>query len=115
MEFYVQRCEVQIIQSNIRVTNSNINRKFVEIELDMKTTELKKELHDYINQADERFLKMAYAMSKEYKKNVIVGYNPDGTPITSQGLRDRVNAASKRVKAGDFLTQSEVEKEIENW
>jgi hypothetical protein len=81
----------------------------------MGVLELRKELHDYINHADERFLKMIYAMSKEYKESAIVGYNVDGTPITQQHLLKRVKAASKRVKSGDFLTQEEVEKEVDNW
>jgi hypothetical protein len=81
----------------------------------MGIPELRTELHNYINHADERFLKMVYAMSKEYKSNVIVGYNPNGSPITGQELRNRVKAASKRVKSGDFITQEEVEREIENW
>jgi len=81
----------------------------------MSTTELKKELHNYIDFADETFLKMVHAMSKEYKKPVIVGYNVDGTPITQQGLKSRVKAASKRVKSGDYIAQEEVEKEVENW
>jgi hypothetical protein len=55
------------------------------------------------------------AMSKEYKKTVIVGYNPDGSPITELDLKNRVKSASKRVKSGDFLTQEEVDKEVENW
>lgn len=54
-------------------------------------------------------------MSKEYKKPVIVGYNVDGTPITQKGLKSRVKAASKRVKSGDYISQEEVEKEVENW
>ena len=87
---------------------------FVKKEV-MSTTELKKELHYYIDYADETFLKMVHAMSKEYKKPVIVGYNVDGTPITQQGVINRVKAASKRVKSGDYISQEEVEKEVENW
>jgi hypothetical protein len=34
----------------------------------MGVKKLREELHDYINHADERFLKMVYAMSKEYRK-----------------------------------------------
>ena len=81
----------------------------------MGVPELRKELHDFINQADERFLNMVYAMSKEYTEIVIVGYTTDGQPITKQDLSSRVKSASKRVKSGDFLTQEEVEKEIEGW
>ncbi len=81
----------------------------------MGTLELRNELHDFINHADERFLKMVYAMSKEYKNPVIVGYNTDGLQITQQDLKNRVKSASMRVKSGDFLTQEEVEKEVERW
>ncbi len=82
----------------------------------MGVQKLREELHDYINQADERFVKMVYAMSKEYKKQpAVVGYNIDGSPITKESLVKRAKAASKRVKSGDFITQEEVEKDIENW
>ncbi|NJM14901.1 MAG: hypothetical protein HC896_05545 [Bacteroidales bacterium] len=81
----------------------------------MGAAELRQELHNYIELADMNFLRMVHAMSKEYKQPEIVGYNVDGTPITPNDLKKRVKAASKRVKAGDFITQEEVEKEIENW
>jgi len=81
----------------------------------MGTIELRKELHNYIDYADETFLKMVYAMSKEYKWPVIVGYKTDGVPISKDDLKKRVKAASKRVKAGDYITQEEIEKEVENW
>ncbi|MBN2639672.1 MAG: hypothetical protein JXR65_11380 [Bacteroidales bacterium] len=56
------------------------------------------------------------AISKEYKKQpAVVGYNIDGSTITKENLGERVKAASRRVKSGDFITQEEVEKEIENW
>lgn len=70
----------------------------------MGVQKLREELHDYINHADERFLKMVYAMSKEYKKeNNLVGYNVDGSPITKEDLIMRAKAASQRVKSGDFI------------
>jgi len=77
----------------------------------MGVLELREELHKYINLADERFLKMVYAMSQEYKESKVVGYNVDGSPITQQDVVDRAKAASSRVKSGNFLTQEEVEKE----
>lgn len=54
-------------------------------------------------------------MSKEYKKPEVIGYNVDGSPITADEIRRCAKAASGRVKAGDFLTREEIEKEIENW
>jgi hypothetical protein len=54
-------------------------------------------------------------MSKEYQKPIVVGYNVDGSPITKEHLLKRAKAASKRVKSGDFISQEELEKEIDNW
>lgn len=81
----------------------------------MGVAELRTKLHNYIDHADERFLKMVYAMSREYKSPMAIGYNVDGTPITRKELAQRVTSASKRVKTGDFVTQEDVEKEVENW
>ena len=88
--------------------------KFVKNNI-MGTADLRNELHNYIDHADEVFLKMVHAMSKEYKKGEVVGYNTDGSPISQDDLKKRVKAASERVKAGKFISQEEVEKEIENW
>lgn len=82
----------------------------------MGTAELRKEVHSYIDRADDRFLKMVNALAKSYEEEeVIVGYRTDGTPITPQDLKERVKAASKRVKSGQYITQEELEKGIENW
>lgn len=81
----------------------------------MSTQEIKKELHHYIDHADLTFLKMVHAMTKVYEKESIVGYDIDGTPISEQILKNRVKSASKRVKSGEFISQEEIEKEIENW
>jgi hypothetical protein len=81
----------------------------------MGTAELRKELHSYIDKADEEFLKMVYAMSKEYDQSDVVGYKVDGTPITQEDIKERVKEASARVKAGNYITQEDLEKEMENW
>ncbi len=81
----------------------------------MGVQKLREELLEYINHADERFLKMVYAMSKEYQESDIAGYEVNGSPITKKSLVRRAKSASQRVKSGDFVTQEQVEKEIENW
>ena len=81
----------------------------------MGTSEIRKEIHHYIDHADERFLKLVYVMSKEYENTLIVGYTAKGKSITKMDLKNRVKAASKRVKSGDFISQDEIEKEVENW
>ena len=78
----------------------------------MDTNKLREELHKYIDHADETFLKMVHAMSKEYEQSENVGYIVNGNPITKENLKKRVKAASERVKSGDYITQEEVDKEI---
>jgi len=83
----------------------------------MGTTELRKEVHSYIDKADDRFLKMVNALAKSYEDQeaIVVGYQVDGTPITKEALKKRVREASARVKAGNYITQEDLEKEIKGW
>ena len=81
----------------------------------MGTAELREGIRSYIDKADERFLRMVDAMRREYEGSDIVGYEPDGTPITKEDLKRRVIEASARVKAGDYITQEDMEKEVEGW
>lgn len=81
----------------------------------MGVQKLRDELHEYINHADEKFLKMVYAMSKKHDQQDVVGFDTNGIPISKNELVKRVKTASKRVKSGDFISQEEIEREIENW
>jgi hypothetical protein len=81
----------------------------------MTAIALRKEVQQYISHADDRFLKMVHAMSREYENTLVAGYTAQGKPITKDELKERVKAASKRVKAGDFIAHEELEKEVENW
>ncbi|MFO7669883.1 MAG: hypothetical protein R6W31_09515 [Bacteroidales bacterium] len=81
----------------------------------MGTAELRKDLHSYIDKADDKFLRMVHAMRREYEGSDIVGYEPDGTPITQENLIQEVKEASVQVKAGHYTTQEEMEKRVEGW
>ncbi len=73
------------------------------------------EVQQYVDQADERFLRMVYAMSKEYENNLAVGFTVNGEPLIKAEIKERVKAASKRVKSGDFIAHEELEKEEQKW
>ncbi len=49
-----------------------------------------------------------------YQKKEVVGYS-NGKAITEQQLIERIEAAETRIANGDYLSQTEVEKEAENW
>ena len=48
------------------------------------------------------------------KKEEVIGYS-NGKPITERQLIERIDAAESRIAKGEYLTQSEVEKEAESW
>jgi hypothetical protein len=81
----------------------------------MDSAELRNELHNYIDKADDTFLRMVHAMSKEYHINPVVGYNIDGSEITRKDLIKRVKQASARVKNGEYISHEDLEKEVKNW
>lgn len=48
-------------------------------------------------------------------KEMIVGYTTDGKPLTKQQYNERLLVAEKQIESGDYITQEDLEKEIENW
>ncbi len=48
-------------------------------------------------------------------EEMVVGYTADGKPLTRQQYNDRLLFAEKQIESGDYITQEDLEKEIENW
>jgi hypothetical protein len=48
-------------------------------------------------------------------EEMIVGYTTDGSPLTTQQYNERLLVAEKQIESGDYSTQEDLEKEIENW
>ena len=67
----------------------------------MSTLELKQELHEFVNEGDDKFIKMFYEMAKAY---------------IIQIKKDKMIAESEDdIKAGKIHSQTEVQKIIESW
>ncbi|MDX2432543.1 MAG: hypothetical protein QNK35_16510 [Bacteroides sp.] len=81
----------------------------------MGTAELRKEVQSLIEKADKGFLKKVFALSKEHDNAIVVGYEVDGTPITQEDLIKQAREASAQVRAGNYISQEDLEKEMENW
>lgn len=81
----------------------------------MGTEELRKEAHRFIDRANDKVLKKVLALDTEDAKSVIVGYEPDGTPITRDDLVREAKEASARVKSGEYIAQEDLDKEVKNW
>jgi len=48
-------------------------------------------------------------------EEMIVGYSTDGKPLTKDQYNERFLVAEKQIESGNFITQEDLEKEIENW
>jgi len=48
-------------------------------------------------------------------KEVIVAYTIDGKPLTKEQYTNNLKAAEKQIKAGNFITHEELEKESAKW
>lgn len=46
---------------------------------------------------------------------MIVGYTVNGEPLTIESYNKRLEEAENQLKAGEFITQEDLEKESENW
>lgn len=78
----------------------------------MNITSIKEELHEYIDLGDKKLLHMMKAMAKAYFEQ---DYTLPGEPMTHQELIERIRQAKANVAAGKFITQEDLEKEIEQW
>jgi hypothetical protein len=83
----------------------------------MKTLDLRQSIHNYIDKADERFLRMVHSLAKEYGKenDAIAGYSTDGKPISNKQLIARAQKANEDIKSGHCVSQESLEKEVESW
>jgi hypothetical protein len=48
-------------------------------------------------------------------KEVIVGYTTDGEPLTKEAYNARLLLAEKQIASGNYISQEDLEKEVENW
>lgn len=78
------------------------------------------ELYTYINQLTVLQKKSVLTLIKSFiqtktTESTIVGYALSQKPITAKDLKKRVKDAESRIDAGKFITQEELEKDMENW
>jgi len=88
----------------------------------MGVEQIKDVLHHRINQADEHFLQVIYAMVEAYAEQHqiggdedIIGYHSDGEAITITALKAKINLAEEQIDKGEYLTPEQLHQESEQW
>jgi len=79
----------------------------------MNTTQLKQELHRYVDKGNERFLRLLHAIATNYESDE--DYTLPGTPMDVEDYKTRIRNSKERVKAGYYTTQEDLDKEMEQW
>lgn len=84
----------------------------------MSTTELRTEVHHLIDQIDDHFLTVDYAMLDTYvqqEEEGVIGYELDGTPVTAEYAKVAYRARLDAMNNGKATSLEELKKEIEQW
>lgn len=58
---------------------------------------------------------LLHKISDILDEEMVVGYTTDGKPLTKNQYNERLLVAEKQIESGDYITQEDLEKEIENW
>ncbi|MEN1785788.1 MAG: hypothetical protein AAGF77_11700 [Bacteroidota bacterium] len=74
----------------------------------MATVDLKKNVLDYVNNADERLLKMIKALVESY-------HDDDTDRISIEQYNRELEASEAQIERGDFFTQEQVRQRIKEW
>ena len=91
----------------------------------MSATEIKELLHQRIEQVDESFLNVMYAMMEAYIKEQkeaaleaeIMAIPPDPSlrQLTAEEMEERLAKSEAQFETGDYMTIEELRKESETW
>ncbi|MCO6492142.1 MAG: hypothetical protein J5I98_27240 [Phaeodactylibacter sp.] len=88
----------------------------------MGAKEMKDVLHYRIEQADERFLQVIFAMVEAYAEQYqaggereVIGYQAGGVAITVANLKAKINRAEEQIDRGEYHSLEQLRKESEQW
>lgn len=83
----------------------------------MSTADKRKVLQKRIEELDDKFLDAVYAMVEAYlgSDDQIVGYEPNGEPITLSALKTRIQKGEEAYERGEYTTIDDLKEEIGSW
>ncbi|MEM6318614.1 MAG: hypothetical protein AAF960_13165 [Bacteroidota bacterium] len=85
----------------------------------MNVTEIKARVHRHIDEVDEAFLNVIYAMLETYQKqqqiNPVIGFDIDGNPKTANTMRKELKLEVEAAKDGVYTTIEDLKIESEEW
>ena len=80
----------------------------------MGILELKNKVHQQIDNSDETILIQVLNLLENHATKIIA-YDSSGNPLTIHQYNLEIDKGIEDIKNGKFLSQEDLEKEIENW
>ena len=81
----------------------------------MEATNLRKQLLDYLNNADEKLLKEVKALLENYENDQIISYTVQGKPLTREGMLQEIADAEEEYHKGNYTSHEQLKEEIKDW
>ncbi|OEY72258.1 hypothetical protein [Salegentibacter salarius] len=81
----------------------------------MKNDKLKEKIIAYIDNADKDLLNRLSEVIENYKEKETVAYTIDGQSLSRKEYLEQLKAAENEIKKGDFISQKNLEKEVNTW
>ncbi len=84
-----------------------------------QTSELRADLHRYIDLLDDKFIAVVHAMVDTYieqhKDDPIIGYDINGKPMHASEAKAEFKRRNQAIDDGDFITIEQLKKESKKW
>ncbi len=81
----------------------------------MGALELKNNILEIINNADEQLLKVVKNVIDNYQDDEVVAFSVNGNSLTRNQYKSELKNAIDEIKRGDFVTQENLETESKTW
>lgn len=81
----------------------------------METTELRKKVIEYVNQADEDTLRVVNDVIENYIFKKIVAYSSQGKPLSKEDYIESIKTADASMDNGEFISVEDLENEVRDW
>ena len=83
----------------------------------MSAPQIRRELHEIIEIADEKLVAAVYVMMQSLMQNdeTIVAYTTAGQPLTKEAFINQVRESYAAGKQGKFKTSAELLEEMQTW
>lgn len=86
---------------------------------------LRETLHEQIEKADERLLRLIHAMTEAWGNDLdftseshgdkVLGYRPDGSPVLAKEAKELYLKVLEEMENGDYVTLDELKESAKSW